>query len=67
MGPSQSQLKLLSREDRILYWRWMRRGLLFYSSIMALLVVAAFANNVFRSQPGDLAGDMHTAAISTRK
>lgn len=66
MGPSQSQLKLLSPQDRVVYRQWLRRGLLFYSSAMALLILAAFASHVFA--PPDVAGDtMHTAAISARK
>ena len=68
MGPSQRQLKLLSPEDRIVYKTWLRRGLLFYGSLMALLIVAAFANQLFTASPLDVAGDtMHTAAISARK
>jgi hypothetical protein len=67
MGPSESQLKLLSPEDRIVYKQWLRRGLLFYASAMALLILAAFANHVF-TEPSDVAGDtIQTAAVSTRK
>lgn len=66
MGPSENQLKLLSPEDRIVYRRWLRGGLLFYGSVMALLLFAAFASHHF--MPADVAGDtMHTAAISVRK
>ena len=66
MGPSQRQLKLLSAEDRIVYKQWLRRGLLFYSSAMALLILAAFASRVVA--PPEVAGDtMHTAAISAKK
>ncbi len=68
MIPSQSQLRLLTPEDRVIYKRWLRRGALFYGSMMALLIVAAFANHVFTAMPSDVAGDkMHTAAISARK
>ncbi len=68
MGPSHRQLRLLSPEDRIIYTQWLRRGLLFYGSVMALLIVAAFANHVFTAMPSDVAGDaMHTAAITARK
>jgi hypothetical protein len=68
MVPSQSQLRLLSPEDRIVYKQWLRRGLLFYGSITALLVLAALANRVFIAAPSNVAGDtMHTAAISARK
>ncbi len=66
MGPSHDQLKRLSPEDRIVYKQWLRRGLVFYSSAMALLILAAFASRVIA--PPDVAGDtMHTAAISARK
>ena len=68
MGPLQSQFGLLSPEDRVLYKRWFRRGLLFYGSVLALLIVAVFANHVFSPLPSDVAGDtMHTAAISAKK
>jgi hypothetical protein len=64
MGPSQNQLRLLSPEDRILYKKWFRRGLLLYGSLMAALVVAAVANHV----PSDAADEpMHTAAITAKK
>lgn len=68
MIPSQSQLKLLTREDRIVYRQWLRRGILFYGSMMALLFLAAFANQVFTAAPLDVAGDtMRTAAVSAQK
>jgi hypothetical protein len=68
MGPSQSQLRLLSPEDRVLYKKWLRRGLLFYSSIVALLVVAVFVNHILTAASSDVAGDtMHTTAIAARK
>ncbi len=64
MGPSQNQLRLLSPEDRILYKKWFRRGLLLYGSLMAALVVAAVANHV----ASDMADEpMHTAAITAKK
>lgn len=67
MGPSHRQLRLLSPDDRIIYKQWLRRGLLFYGSLMTLLILAALANNVLTG-PSDVAGDtMHTAAISARK
>lgn len=66
MGPSQCQLRLLSAEDRIVYKQWLRRGLLFYSSAMALLILAAFISHVVT--PPDVAGDtMRTASMSARK
>ena len=64
MGPSQSQLRLLSPEDRALYKKWLRAGILFYGSILTLLVLAAVVNHVITPPDGDA---MHTAAISARK
>jgi hypothetical protein len=64
MGPSQSQLRLLSPEDRILYKKWLRGGLLFYGSLMAALVFAAVANHI----SSDMADEpMHTAAMTAKK
>ncbi len=66
MGPSQSQLKLLSPRDRLVYKQWLRCGLWLYGSVVLLLAAAIFANHVFISLPLD--GDtLHTAAISARK
>lgn len=68
MGPSQSQLRLLSPEDRIVYKKWLRRSLLFYSSIMALLICAGYVNHIVAPAPSDVAGDpMHTAAMTVKK
>jgi hypothetical protein len=68
MGPLPSQFRHLSPEDRIIYKQWLRRGILFYGSLMALLVFAAVANHIFTAVPSDVAGEpMHTAAISARK
>ena len=69
MGPSQSQLKLLSPEDRVVYRRWLRGSLLFYGSLMAFLAVVTVASHVFiRSLPSDVASDaLRTASISARK
>jgi hypothetical protein len=68
MGPSQSQLRLLSPEDRILYKKWLRGGLLFYSSAMAILVLAAVVNHMITAAPSDVADEpMHTAAIASKK
>jgi hypothetical protein len=66
MGPSRSQLRLLSPEDQTIYKQWLRRGSLLYTSLMALLILAAVANHIFRPAPAD-AGDIHTAAVSARK
>jgi hypothetical protein len=67
MGPSHSQLKLLSPEERILYKRWLSRGLLLYGSLMAFLIFAVVANHTVRTSPSDVAGDIHTAVVSARK
>ena len=67
MGPSQSQLRFLSPEDRIIYKKWLRRSVMFYSTALALLVLAVAVNHLFTSTASDLAGDMHTAAIAARK
>jgi len=67
MGPSQSQLRFLSPEDRIIYKKWLRRSLMFYSTALALLVLAVAVNHLSTSTSPDLASDMHTAAIAARK
>jgi hypothetical protein len=68
MVPSLSQLRLLSREDRIVYRQWLRRSMLFYGAVTALLLVAALANHVITATRSNVAGDtMHTAAMSARK
>ena len=65
MGPSLSQLKLLSPEDRALYKKWLRRSLLIYSSIALFLVFLVVADRIFTTESPDMAGDeMHTAAIT---
>lgn len=68
MGLSQNQLRLLSPEDRILYRKWLRRGLLFYSTLLAAIVIAAFASHIFAPGSSDVAGEaVHTAAIAAKK
>jgi len=68
MGPSLSQLRLLSPEDRALYKKWLRRSLWFYSSMLALLVFAIAANHIVTSVSSEMAGDtMHTAAVTAGK
>ena len=68
MGPSQSQLRLLSPEDRILYKKWLRGGLLIYGSLMAAMVFATVASRIFAPVSSDMAGEpMHTAAIASKK
>jgi hypothetical protein len=64
MVPSLDQLPLLSREDRIIYRKWLRRSVIFYSTAVALLVVAIAANHIFTSVSPDT---VLTAAISARK
>jgi hypothetical protein len=66
MGPSHRQLQFLSPEDRIIYKKWLRRSLMFYSTALALLVLVVAANHIMSTSP-DLAGDMQTAAIAARK
>jgi hypothetical protein len=68
MSQSESQLKHLSPEDRIVYMQWLRRGLLFHGTLLALLIFAAFANHSFRGMPGEVAaGKVHTAAATTQR
>ena len=67
MGPSQSQLRFLSPEDRIIYKKWLRRSVMFYSTALVLLVLAVAVNHLFTSTSSGLAGDMHTAAIAAKK
>ena len=67
MGPSQSQLRFLSPEDRIVYRQWLRRSVMFYSTALVLLVLAVAANHIFAPTSSDRAGDMQTAAIAARK
>ena len=67
MGPSQSQLRFLSPEDRIIYKKWLRRSVMFYSTALALLVLAVAVNHLFTSTSSGRAGDMHTAAVAAKK
>ena len=67
MGPSSSQLRLLSPEDRIIYRKWLRRSLMLYGTALALLVITIAANHVFTPGSAELAGDVRTAAITARK
>jgi hypothetical protein len=68
MGPSQSQWRLLSPEDRILYKKWLRGGLLIYGSLMAAMVLVSVASHVFTSASSDVAGEpLHTAAMTSKK
>jgi hypothetical protein len=65
MSQSESQLKHLSPEDRIVYMQWLRRGLLFHGTLLALLIFAAFANHSFRGMPGEVAGGKVQIAATT--
>ena len=68
MGPSQSQWRLLSPEDRILYKKWLRGGLVIYGSLMAAMVLVSVASHVFTSASPDVAGEpLHTAAMTSKK
>ena len=68
MGPSQSQLRLLSPEDRILYKKWLRGGLLIYGSLMAAMVLVSVASHIFAPVSSDVAGEpVHTAAMASKK
>jgi hypothetical protein len=67
MSNSQSQLERLSPEDRIVYKRWLRGGLLFYGTLTALLIFAAFANQIYTNGPDKVAGNTpHAAGILAR-
>ena len=67
MDPTQSHIGSLSGDDRVVYRQWLRRTVLFYSSVIALLAFAAFANQMF-SAPSGLAGDtVHTTEIAAQK
>jgi hypothetical protein len=68
MDPSQNRIELLSSEDRVVYRQWLRRTVLFYSSIVAVLVLVVVANQMFTSTPSDVADEtMHTASIAAQK
>lgn len=68
MDPSQNRVELLSDEDRLVYRQWLRRTIVFYSSVVAVLVVAAVANQMLTSAPSDIAGEpIQTAAIAAQK
>jgi hypothetical protein len=57
MSTLQSQFERLSPEDRIVYKRWLRGGLLFYGTLTALFICAAFANQIYTSGPNKVAGN----------
>jgi hypothetical protein len=67
MSTSQSQFERLSPEDRIVYKRWLRGGLLFYGTLTALFIFAAFANQIYTNGPDKVAGNaQHAAEILAR-
>lgn len=67
MDHSQNRIQFLSGEDRIVYGQWLRRTAVFYSSVVALLVVTAMANQMLPT-PSDVAGEpIQTAAIAAQK
>lgn len=64
MGPSVSQLRLLSPEDRILYKQWLRRSLLFYSSVAAIAIVAVLVNHLLSPAPLDVASNTRPSTVA---
>jgi hypothetical protein len=67
MSTPQSQFERLPPEDRIVYKRWLRGGLLFYGALTALFIFAAFANQIYTKGPDKVAGNtQHTAEILAR-
>jgi hypothetical protein len=67
MSTSQSQFERLSPEDRIVYKRWLRGGLLFYGTLTALFIFAALANQIYTNGPDKVAGNtQHAARILAR-
>ena len=62
MSTSQSQLERLSPEDRIVYKRWLRGGLLFYGTLTALFIFAASANQIYTNGRDKVAGNTQHAA-----
>ena len=67
MSTSQSHFERLSPEDRIAYKQWLRGGLLFYGTLTALFIFAAFANQIYTNGPDKVAGNTpHAAEILAR-
>ena len=67
MSTSRSQFERLSPEDRIVYKRWLRGGLLFYGTLTALFIFTAFANQIYTNGPDKVAGNtQHAAEILAR-
>jgi hypothetical protein len=68
MGPSKSKFELLSPEDRALYRRWWRNGLLSYGLVVALLMFAVFTSQIFTKERARLASNaLNTVEISVQK
>ena len=67
MSTPQSQFERLPPEDRIVYKRWLRGGLLFYGTLTALFIFTAFANQIYTNGPDKVAGNtQHAAEILAR-
>jgi hypothetical protein len=67
MSTSQSQFERLSPEDRLVYRRWLRGGLLFYGTLTALFIFATFANQIYTNGADKVAGNtQHAAEILAR-
>jgi hypothetical protein len=61
MSTSHRQFERLSPDDRIVYKRWLRGGLLFYGTLTALFIFAAFVG------PDEVAGKtQHAAEVLAR-
>jgi hypothetical protein len=68
MRPSKSRIELLSPEDRILYRRWWRNGLLSYGIVVALLMFGVFTSQIFTKERARLASSAsEIVSISARK
>jgi hypothetical protein len=67
MSTSRSQIERLSPEERIVYKRWLRGGLLFYGTLTALFIITAAANQFYTNKPDKVAySTTHAAEISAR-
>jgi hypothetical protein len=69
MSPSRKQLRPLSPEERVVYKQWMGSGILFYGSLVTLLITAAILRHNFAAASSDVvAGNaVYTTAIGARK
>jgi hypothetical protein len=67
MSTSHRQFERLSPEDRVVYKRWLRGGLLVYGTLTALFIFAAFANQIYTTGPDEVAGKtQHAAEVLAR-